>query len=110
MKHRHTSIIALFCLSLSACAGNLVEKTVKTQAATDFACSADTVQMSNYPYRRGVYTYRAHGCDKTQIYSIECGVFSCKAMPAEPKFLSNPLSDPKNEAYTGVSGDKAYKE
>ncbi|MCY1058215.1 hypothetical protein [Nannocystis sp. SCPEA4] len=111
MKLHPPWLLALLFLIPSGCAGgSLIEKTVKSQAAVDFPCGAETIQMSNYPYKRGVYTYRAHGCDKTQIYSINCGLFACTARPAEPKFLSRPMDDPKNSVYTEVSGDKAYKE
>ena len=62
-------------LVLPACAGKL-EKTTRTQAAADFGCDADKLQV------RGddVYgKYHVAGCGQKGVYSAQCLMGNCSA-------------------------------
>ena len=65
----------LLCTALSGCAGKL-DKVTRTQAAADFKCAEDQVQIK----RDAVYgKYRAEGCGQKGVYSAQCLMGNCSA-------------------------------
>lgn len=69
------ALVALALLALPGCAGKL-EKATRTQAAADFKCDADKLQL------RGdeVYgKYHVAGCGQKGVYSAQCLMGDCSA-------------------------------
>lgn len=72
---RRALLLALAALALPACAGKL-EKTTRTQAASDFKCAEDKLSI------RGdeVYgKYHVAGCGQRGVYSAQCLMGKCSA-------------------------------
>jgi len=70
-----TALLLTVALALSGCAGKL-DKTTRTQAATDFKCAEDQLTVT----RDEVYgKYQVSGCDQKGVYSAQCLMGKCSA-------------------------------
>lgn len=86
-------------LALVGCAGR-IEAAVKEKAAPDLACDASTIAVEQGQTLQSQREYyRAHGCDKTQLYTVSCNLFGCNTKLAPVVGMRKPLDDPADEEY-----------
>jgi hypothetical protein len=72
---RSTLLLCTCLVALAGCAGKL-EKATRTQAAADFKCAEDQLEVSGDE----VYgKYRVAGCGQRGTYSAQCLMGKCSA-------------------------------
>lgn len=95
-------VIALTTLVLAGCAGR-VDNSVRKVAAPEFQCEAANISVQETDIHSGFYkVYRAHGCDKTHLYTSRCNLITCQTYVAGVVDKRAPVDDPADEEYRGT--------
>ncbi|MCY1008178.1 hypothetical protein OV079_21985 [Nannocystis pusilla] len=97
MKIPPWMFLALLCLS--ACAGRL-DQSVRTRAAADLSCSADSLKIDRVEdrgFNEGLY--RAQGCERSQDYSAKCTLFGCRSHTPEEIAAREAEEEARYQAY-----------
>lgn len=94
--------LLFLALSLAGCAGRM-ETAVRRQAAADFSCAENQINLKQQVSAGYLANYDAQGCGRQATYQSACNLFACRAAQPQLADAGAPTPAPADDAYAAPS-------